>query len=73
MASSVQLCFRLPVEMVNKLDQRVLSMRHQNQGLSVTRVDVVRLFIERGLSAGAALRSESTGRRPVARKRASKR
>lgn len=72
MADSVQLCFRLPVDMVNKIDARVNSMRHQNQGLKVTRVDVVRLFIERGLSGGAALRAEAARTVP-ARKRVARR
>lgn len=43
--------FRLPGPLVKRLDRHAERLRRETPGLRVTRADVVRLLLERGLEA----------------------
>jgi predicted transcriptional regulator len=43
--------FRLSVDLVRRLDRHAERLRGEQPGLMVTRADVVRMFLERGLEA----------------------
>lgn len=45
-----QVAFRLPSELVDRLDEYAEQVRRENPGMRVTRADVVRMLLSRGLA-----------------------
>jgi len=56
-----QVAFRLPGDLVDKIDEKANALRQQTPGMRVTRADVVRAILVRGLdeSEEAALASSA--------------
>ena len=54
-----QVAFRLPSELVGRLDEYAEQMRRENPGMRVTRADVVRMLLSRGLARVEAPPSEA--------------
>lgn len=49
MTHDVQCAFRMPTELVERLDAHAERMRGETPGVSISRADVVRLALGRGL------------------------
>jgi len=58
---TIQVGFRLPVELVEAMDKYVEALRKRTPGLSVTRADAVRMLLSRGLEQdGVSLKGENS-------------
>jgi hypothetical protein len=55
----VQVAFRLPASLVNKIDLYAEQMRKQNPGLNPNRSDVVRVLLAQALAEFPAARRKS--------------
>ncbi len=49
MAETQQTAFRLPIDLLNRLDKYAKRLEQASPGLTVTRADVVRMLLSRGL------------------------
>lgn len=61
-AKRTQTAFRLPDELIDRLDRHVQRLRAASPGLEVTRADVVRMLLTKGLDDVESLAKK--GRRP---------
>ena len=50
MANTKQVALRLPVDLLDRLDRCALKFRQDIPGSNITRTDVVRILLERGLA-----------------------
>jgi predicted DNA-binding protein len=50
MADTTQTAFRLPAELLARLDRHAERLRQQHAGMTVTRADVVRMLLTRALN-----------------------
>lgn len=62
MADTEQVAFRLPKKLVARLDEYAAQLANEQPGLTVTRTDVVRILLTRGLDAAQPKRKASRAR-----------
>lgn len=67
--NDVQAAFRLPHELVERLDAQVARMRREAPGFRISRADVLRLALRRGLDALELSMSVQTNADSPAKKR----
>lgn len=62
MADTEQVAFRLPKKLVARLDEYATKLANEQPGMTVTRTDVVRVLLTRGLDAVPTKRKASRAR-----------